>query len=49
MFYDYDTVDKIAYIISDLKDEEHNSIPALIFLFNHDKVTHIILYNTLAL
>ncbi|SHM82576.1 hypothetical protein SAMN02746066_03460 [Anaerosporobacter mobilis DSM 15930] len=49
MFYDYGTVDKIAYIISDIKDEEHNSIPALIFLFNNDKVTHIILYNTLAL
>ena len=49
MFYDYGTVDKIAYIISDIKDEEHNSIPALIFLFNNDKVTHIIFYNTLAL
>lgn len=49
MFYDYGTVDKIAYIISNIKDEDHNSIPALIFLFNNDKVTHIIFYNTLAL
>jgi hypothetical protein len=46
-FYDYGEIDKIAYILYAERDEEHFYPPALIFLFNNDKVTHIILFNAL--
>ena len=46
--YEYGKIDKIAYILSPEKDEEHCNIPALIFLISEDKVTHIITTNTLA-
>ena len=45
--YDYGKIDKIAYILSPEKDEEHCNIPALIFLISEGKVTHIITTNTL--
>ena len=48
-FYDYGDIDKVVYILSAEKFEDHCNIPALIFLIYEDKVSHIIVTNTLAL
>lgn len=43
---EYGEFEKIAYIQSGIKFEDHNNIPALIFLIHDDKVSHIIVMNT---
>jgi hypothetical protein len=43
-FYDYGDVEKIAYVLCDKKS---SNIPALIFLFQNDKVTRIIVTDTI--
>jgi hypothetical protein len=45
-FFDYGNINKIAYIINPQRSEEKPFPPALIFLFDGDKVSHIILYNS---
>lgn len=44
--YDYGNFDGVAYVLSDEKFDDHNSIPAIIFLICERKVTRIIMMNT---
>ncbi len=45
--YGYGSIDKVAYILSREKYNDHTNIPALIFLLHKGKVTRIIVMNTL--
>lgn len=44
--YEYGDFDGAAYVLSDERFEDHNSIPAVIFLMNEGKVTRIIMMDT---
>ncbi len=45
-FYEYGEFDKVAYVLSSVRYEDHCNIPAVIFLINDGKVIRIIVMNT---
>ena len=45
--YEYGKIDQVAYVLSQKKYNDHCNIPALIFLLYKNKVTRIIVMNTI--